>query len=97
MIFDLVSAANIAQYWIEKNVNEQPLLGETLFPAVREIGIKLEWIKGAKNQPVGSGAFVKLDERILPLVNVLRSKPSGTLVYSSPNFVVFPDVDFEIP
>ena len=31
MIFNLVSAANIAQYWIEKNVNEQPLLGETLF------------------------------------------------------------------
>ena len=52
-IFDLVTAKNIAQYWIEKNVNEQPLLGETLFPAVREIGIKLEWIKGAKNQPVG--------------------------------------------
>lgn len=51
-IFDLVTAKNIAQYWIEKNVNEQPLLGETLFPAVREIGIKLEWIKGAKNQPV---------------------------------------------
>lgn len=53
MIFDLVSAANIAQYWIEKNVNEQPLLGETLFPYVKEIGVKLEWIKGAKNQPVG--------------------------------------------
>lgn len=52
-IFDLVTAKNIAQYWIEKNVNEQPLLGETLFPAKREIGIKLEWIKGAKNQPVG--------------------------------------------
>ena len=52
MIFDLVSAANIAQYWIEKNVNEQPLLGETLFPYVKEIGVKLEWIKGAKNQPV---------------------------------------------
>ena len=52
-IFDLVTAKNIAQYWIEKNVNEQPLLGETLFPAVREIGIKLEWIKGANNQPVG--------------------------------------------
>lgn len=52
-IFDLVTAKNVAEYWIEKNVNEQPLLGETLFPAVREIGIKLEWIKGAKNQPVG--------------------------------------------
>lgn len=53
MIFDLVSAANIAQYWIEKNVNEQPLLGETLFPYQKEIGVKLEWIKGAKNQPIG--------------------------------------------
>lgn len=52
-IFDLVTAKNVAEYWIEKNVNEQPLLGETLFPAVREIGIKLEWIKGAKNQPIG--------------------------------------------
>lgn len=52
-IFDLVSAKNIAQYWIEKNVNTQPLLGETLFPYQKEIGVKLEWIKGAKNQPVG--------------------------------------------
>lgn len=52
-IFDLVSAKNIAQYWIEKNVNAQPLLGETLFPYQKEIGIRLDWIKGAKNQPVG--------------------------------------------
>lgn len=51
-IFDLVSAKNIAQYWIEKNVNEQPLLGETLFPYQKEIGIQLDWIKGAKNQPI---------------------------------------------
>lgn len=52
-IFDLVTAKNVAEYWIEKNVNAQPLLGETLFPTVKETGIKLEWIKGAKNQPVG--------------------------------------------
>lgn len=51
-IYDLVTAQNIKQYWIEKNQNAQPLLGETLFPYVREIGVKLEWIKGAKNQPV---------------------------------------------
>lgn len=51
-IYDLVTAENIKQYWIEKNQNAQPLLGETLFPYVREIGVKLEWIKGAKNQPV---------------------------------------------
>ena len=49
-IFDLVSAKNIAQYWIEKNVNAQPLLGETLFPYQKEIGIQLDWIKGAKDR-----------------------------------------------
>jgi len=52
-IFDFVTAKNIAEYWIEQNVNEQPLLGETLFPNQKEIGIELEWIKGAKNQPLG--------------------------------------------
>lgn len=51
-MFDLVTAANVVAYWLEKNVNQQPMLGETLFPYVREIGIKLDWIKGAKNQPV---------------------------------------------
>ena len=51
-IFDLVTSANVVAYWIEKNVNEQPLLGETLFPYQREIGIKLDWIKGASNQPI---------------------------------------------
>ena len=51
-IFDLVTASNVVSFWIEKNVNKQPLLGETLFPYRREIGIKLDWIKGASNQPV---------------------------------------------
>lgn len=52
-IFDLVTSANVVAYWLEKNVNEQAMLGETLFPYQREIGVKLEWIKGASNQPVG--------------------------------------------
>ena len=52
-IFDLVTAANVVGYWIEQNVNRQPLLGETLFPYTREIGVRLDWIKGANNQPVG--------------------------------------------
>lgn len=51
-LFDLLVSSNIVSYWIEQNVNEQPLLGETLFPTVREIGTKLEWIKGANNQPI---------------------------------------------
>lgn len=51
-LFDFLSSDNMVAYWIEKHVNEQPLLGETLFPSRKQIGIKLDWIKGAKNQPV---------------------------------------------
>lgn len=49
---NLVVATEIAQYWIEKNVNRVPPVGEILFPAIKEIGVKLEWIKGASNRPV---------------------------------------------
>ena len=51
-IYDLVTSANITSYWTEKNQNRQPLLGETLFPTRQVLGTKLEWIKGANNQPV---------------------------------------------
>ena len=51
-IYDLVTAQNIAAYWTEKNQNTQPLLGETLFPKKKRLGTKIEWIKGANNQPV---------------------------------------------
>lgn len=51
-IFDLVTAKDIAVYWTEKNKNAQPLLGATLFPRKNQLGTELEWIKGAKNQPV---------------------------------------------
>lgn len=51
-IFDLVTSQNVVAYYLEQNVNQQPLLGETLFPYQREIGIKLDWIKGSDNQPV---------------------------------------------
>lgn len=51
-LFDFLSSDNMVAYWIEKHVNEQPLLGETLFPARKQIGIKLDWVKGASGQPV---------------------------------------------
>ena len=51
--YDFISSDNIVEYWLELNKNEQPLLGETLFPNRKQIGIKLDWIKGANNQPVG--------------------------------------------
>ena len=51
-IYDLVTAADVVAYWTEKNQNVQPLLGATLFPTKKRLGTKLEWIKGANNQPV---------------------------------------------
>lgn len=51
-IFELVTAKDLAVYWTEKNQNKQPLLGATLFPRDNALGTELEWIKGAKNQPV---------------------------------------------
>lgn len=51
-IFDLVTSKDIATYWTELNKNEQPMLGETLFPKTNVMGTQLDWIKGANNQPV---------------------------------------------
>ena len=51
-IYDLVTSNDIVSYWTEKNANQLPLLGETLFPIRKRLGSKLEWVKGAKNQPV---------------------------------------------
>ena len=51
-LFEFLSSDNMVAYWLEKNVNAQPLLGETLFPDRKQIGLKLDWVKGANNQPV---------------------------------------------
>lgn len=51
-IFDLVTSKDITTYWTKVNENEQPMLGETLFPKTNVAGTELEWIKGASNQPV---------------------------------------------
>lgn len=51
-IFDLVNAKEIATY-IEKNPsNEVPYLGATLFPAKKQLGLDLSWIKGSNGLPV---------------------------------------------
>ena len=52
-IYDLVTAKNVTSYWTELNQNQQPYLGETLFPIQKQLGTNLEWIKGANDQPVG--------------------------------------------
>lgn len=51
-IYDYINAQEIGSY-VEKNPsNEIPLLGATLFPAKKQIGLDLSWIKGSKGLPV---------------------------------------------
>lgn len=51
-LFEFLSSTNMVAYWLEKHVNDHPLLGETLFPVKKELSIKMDWIKGANDQPV---------------------------------------------
>lgn len=51
-IFDLVKAPELTAYWEEKTQDMPPYLGEELFPADKKLGLKLDWIKGAKGLPV---------------------------------------------
>jgi hypothetical protein len=51
-IFDLVNAENIATYYQANPSNAIPYLGATLFPAKKQLGLDLSWIKGSKGLPV---------------------------------------------
>lgn len=53
MLFDgLFSPAAIGANWTEAASNRIPYLGEGLFPARKQAGLDLKWIKGAKGIPV---------------------------------------------
>lgn len=51
-IFDLVKAPELTSYWEERTQDLPPYLGEELFPADKKLGLRLDWIKGAKGLPV---------------------------------------------
>ena len=53
MLFDgLFSPAALAANWTENVSNRIPYLGEGLFPARKQAGLDLKWIKGSKGIPV---------------------------------------------
>ena len=65
-IFDLVSAKSIGEYIETVAGGEEPLLGATLFPAKKILGLDLKFIKGYNKVPVvlrpsslGSRAYVR--------------------------------------
>lgn len=51
-IFDIVTSGAMAKYYETLRSNELPMLGETLFPNRKKMGLKLEWIKGYDSLPV---------------------------------------------
>ena len=53
MLFDgLFSPAAIGANWTENTSNRIPYLGEGLFPARKQAGLDLKWIKGSKGIPI---------------------------------------------
>jgi len=51
-IFDMFNAKEIGSYWAEVNKTQVPFLGAGLFPARKQIGLDLSWIKGKGGLPV---------------------------------------------
>lgn len=51
-IFELIVSNEIVAYWDTLSQNEEPYMGEELFPNKKKLGLKLEWIKGSKGLPV---------------------------------------------
>ena len=51
-IFDLITANEIVAYWELLSQDMPPYFGETLFPNDKQLGLKLEWLKGANGLPV---------------------------------------------
>lgn len=51
-IYQLVTPKEIATYYNEAPSNEIPYLGATLFPAQKQLGLDLKWIKGSGGLPV---------------------------------------------
>lgn len=52
-IFDYVQADVLAAYWNTKQAEmaQEPFLGDVLFPARKQAGLELKYIKGAKGMP----------------------------------------------
>lgn len=51
-LFDMVTATALAAYYTKLASNRIPYMGEELFPSEKQMGLKLEWIKGQGHLPV---------------------------------------------
>lgn len=51
-IFELVNAKEIGTFYTANASNAVPYLGETIFPAKKQLGLDISWIRGANGLPV---------------------------------------------
>lgn len=51
-IFDIVCSPEIAAYWETMEQDQEPYVGEELFPDSKKIGLDLKWIKGSSGLPI---------------------------------------------
>lgn len=51
-LFDYINSKDIAAYVTEKPENQIPYFAETLFPAKKQLGTDISWLKGANGLPV---------------------------------------------
>lgn len=65
-ILDMVDAKSIGEYITTLEASEEPLLGATIFPSKKIVGLDMKFIKGYKSNPValrpstlGSRAYVR--------------------------------------
>lgn len=51
-ITELITATNLSEYYEATQTNNQETIGDRLFPPRKQLGLKLDIVKGANNQPV---------------------------------------------
>lgn len=50
-MFDLINAPILATFWQTKAQEQEPWLGEVLFPNRKQVGLKMSWLKGLTGAP----------------------------------------------
>jgi hypothetical protein len=65
-IYDLVTSNALASYWNVASQYRTPYFGESKFPNKKKLGMKLEFVKGAKNAPVMLMPSA-LDAKVIPI------------------------------
>ena len=65
-IYDLVTSKALASYWEVASQYRSPYFGESKFPNKKKLGLKLEFVKGAKNAPVMLYPSA-LDAKVIPI------------------------------